>query len=85
MNDYPSRAVDRRGVNWLAMAIPNPVEWLFTTEEIKAFASMVGLLAMIIAHGVLRAKSRQSNGESAVFMTKQKFQTLFHGERTLDE
>jgi len=50
---------------------------LFPGDQLTTLLQMIGVFALIVFYGALRAKIWQRHGGSAVFLTKQKFQTLF--------
>jgi hypothetical protein len=47
----------------------------------KTLLQIVGIIALMIVAGALRAKWWQDRGGSAVFFTKQKFQSLFNQDK----
>ncbi len=49
-------------------------------NELKTPLQIIGVFALIIISEVLRAKAWQRRGGSAVFLSKQKFQTIFSNE-----
>jgi len=59
------------------MWVKRILESLFPGEQLKTLLQMLAVFAVIISFGILRAKAWQRHGGSAVFLTKQKFQTLF--------
>jgi hypothetical protein len=67
------------------MWIKRLFEWLFPGDQLITLLQMVGVVALIICYGVLRAKMWQRHGGSAVFLTKQRFQGLFGKQEDGDD
>jgi hypothetical protein len=59
------------------MWIKRILEWLFPGDQLRTLLQMIGVFALIISVGALRAKMWQRHGGSAVFLMKQRFQRLF--------
>jgi hypothetical protein len=66
------------------MWIKRILESLFPGDQLRTLFQMIGVFALIICYGVLRAKMWQRHGGSAVFLTKQRFQRLFSREKNVD-
>ena len=56
-------------------------EALFPGDQLTTLLQMIGVFAMIIVYAAVRVKFCQDRGGSAVFFTKQRFQTLFGKEK----
>ena len=67
------------------MWIKRILEWLFPGDQLRTLFQMIGVFALIISYGALRAKMWQRRGGSAVFLTKQRFQTLFGKENDVND
>jgi len=65
------------------MWIKRIIESLFPGDQLKTLLEMVGVFVLIISFAALRAKIWQRHGGSAVFLSRQRFQTLF-GKREKD-
>ena len=61
------------------------LQGLFPGDQLTTLLQMIGVFAMIIVYGAIEAKFWQRRGGSAVFLTKQKFQTLLGKEKEKDE
>ncbi len=61
------------------------LEALFPGDQLSTLLQMVGVVALIVSCGGLRAKFWERDGGSAVFLTKQKFQTLFGKEKDVND
>jgi hypothetical protein len=62
------------------MWINRTLEWLFPGDQLRTLLQMIGVFALIIAYAAVDAKIFQRHGGSAVFLTKQRLQTLFGKE-----
>ncbi len=58
---------------------------LFPGDQLTTFLQMIGVIAVIIFYGAMRAKFWQDRGGSAVFLSKQRFQTLFGKEKNSND
>jgi hypothetical protein len=70
--DYDSRGNIGDGprmVTW----IKHILQELFPGEQLTDLLQMIGVFAMLIFFGAMRAKFWQDRGSSAVFLTKQRF------------
>ncbi len=61
------------------------LEALFPGEQLKVLLGIIAVFALIIVYGVVDAKLWQRDGGSAVFFTKQRFQSLFRSDDDADE
>jgi hypothetical protein len=55
---------------------------LFPGDQLATLLQIIGAFAMIILFAAMRARLWQDRGGSAVFLTKQRFQSLF-GKRKI--
>jgi hypothetical protein len=53
------------------------LQGLFPGDQLTTLLQMIGVLTIINLYGAVRAKFWQDRGGSAVFLTEQRFQTLF--------
>jgi hypothetical protein len=67
------------------MWIKRILEWLFPGDQLRTLLQMIGVFALIICYGALRAKVWQRHGGSAVFLTKQRFQRLLGKGEDVDD
>jgi hypothetical protein len=61
------------------------LEWMFPGDQLRTSFEMIGVFALIVFYGALRAKIWQRHGGSSVFLTKQRFQTLFGKKQDVNE
>jgi len=67
------------------MWIKQVFQGLFPGNQLTILFQMIGVFALIILYGMVRAKFYQDRGGSAVFLTKQRFQTLFGKEKNSND
>jgi hypothetical protein len=65
-------------------SVKQVLQELFPGDQLTTLLGMIGVFAMIIFVGAMRAKFWQDRGDSAVFLTKQRFQSLF-GRKDSDD
>jgi hypothetical protein len=65
-------------------SVKQVLQELFPGDQLTTLLGMIGVFAMIIFVGAMRAKFWQDRGDSAVFLAKQRFQSLF-GRKDSDD